>query len=34
MIGSHHRAAGFFVPQLYADNTPKTQASRRSNLHL
>jgi hypothetical protein len=34
LIGGRRRAAGFFVPLLYADNPPKTQASRRLNPKL
>jgi hypothetical protein len=33
-IGGHRRATGFFVPLLYADKPPKTQASRRVALKL
>jgi hypothetical protein len=33
LIGGHRRAAGFFI-RLYADNPPKTQASRRLNPKL
>jgi hypothetical protein len=34
LIDGHRRAAGLFVPLLYADNPQKTQALRRQNLEL